>query len=103
MHILYAISIIAVLLAPVFAAVHMVAIKDFSFQPQEVDIMPGDQVTWTNNDIIFHTVTSDDGTSFASTILAQGQSFSFTFMTAATLPYHCSIHPFMMGTVKAAS
>ncbi|KAI9232294.1 hypothetical protein MVEG_09232 [Podila verticillata NRRL 6337] len=99
---LYAISIIAVLLAPVLAAVHMVTIKNFSFQPQEVDIKPGDQVTWTNNDIIDHTVVSNDGTSFASSNLATGQSFSFTFKTAATLPYHCSIHPFMLGTVKAA-
>ncbi|KAG0043560.1 hypothetical protein BGZ83_011273 [Gryganskiella cystojenkinii] len=103
MHSLYATSIIVALLAPVFAAIHMVTIKDFSFQPQEVDIMPGDQVTWTNNDSIDHTVTSDDGTSFASSHLAQGQSFSFTFMTAATLPYHCSIHTFMLGTVKAGS
>ncbi|KAF9373850.1 hypothetical protein CPC16_001614 [Podila verticillata] len=100
---LYAISIIAVLLAPVLAAVHMVTIKNFSFQPQEVDIKPGDQVTWTNIDIIDHTVVSNDGTSFASSNLATGQSFSFTFKTAATLPYHCSIHPFMLGTVKAAT
>ena len=103
MHIFYALSVIAVLLAPVFATVHMVAIKDFSFQPQEVDIMPGDQVTWTNNDSVDHTVTSNDGTSFASSDVAPGQSFSFTFMTAATVPYHCSIHTFMMGTVKAAA
>ena len=103
MRVLYAISIISVLLAPVFAAIHMVAIKDFSFQPQEVDIMPGDQVTWTNNDSADHTVTSDDGSSFSSSNLAQGQSFSFTFMTAAILPYHCSIHPFMLGIVKAAA
>jgi len=103
MRVLYAISIISVLLAPVFAAIHMVAIKDFSFQPQEVDIMPGDQVTWTNNDSVDHTVTSNDGTSFASSDVAPGQSFSFTFMTAATVPYHCSIHTFMMGTVKAAA
>jgi plastocyanin len=103
MRVLYAISIISFLLVPVFSAIHMVTIKDFSFKPQEVDIMPGDQVTWTNNDGVDHTVTSDDGSSFASSNLAQGQSFSLTFMTAATLPYHCSIHPFMLGTVKAAS
>ncbi|KAF9544220.1 hypothetical protein EC957_012265 [Mortierella hygrophila] len=101
MYIFYTISILAILLAQVFAAVHTVVIKDFSFMPQVVDISPGDEVTWANKDSADHTATADAG-SFDSGLIASGMSFSHTFTTAATLSYHCSIHPFMLGTVKAA-
>ncbi|KAG9067083.1 hypothetical protein KI688_012996 [Linnemannia hyalina] len=102
MYIFYAISILAILLAQVFAAVHVVTIKDFKFVPQVVNINPGDKVTWTNNDSADHTATADAG-SFDSGLIATGKSFSHTFTTAATLSYHCTIHPYMLGTVKAAS
>jgi plastocyanin len=99
---IYTVTILATILVQVFATVHTVAIQNFKFVPQEVDIMHGDQVTWINNDSTDHTVTSDDGASFSSSVLAKGQSFSHTFTTAATVPYHCSLHPFMLGTVKAS-
>ncbi|KAG0277705.1 hypothetical protein BGZ96_002755, partial [Linnemannia gamsii] len=81
---LYAITILPAILVPVFAAVHMVTIKDFSFLPQEVDINPGDQVTWTNGDNTAHTVTADDG-SFDSGSITPLMTFSHTFATAATV------------------
>jgi hypothetical protein len=54
-------------------------------------ISAGTVVTWTNNDTMPHTATSDTG-AFDSSTLAPGQSFSFTFATAGTFPYHCTIH-----------
>jgi plastocyanin len=30
-----------------------------------------------------------------------GGEFSFTFKTAGTFPYHCAIHPGMVGRVVA--
>ncbi|KAF9126846.1 hypothetical protein BGX30_015072 [Mortierella sp. GBA39] len=101
MYIFYVISILAILLTQVFAAVHMVAIKDFSFMPQEVDINPGDEVIWTNYDSADHTATANAG-SFDSGLITTGKSFSHTFTTAATVSYYCSVHPYMLGTVKAA-
>ena len=55
-------------------------------------------MTWTNNDPVAHTVTSDNGV-FASGNLSPGATFSYTFNTAGTYSYHCSIHTYMVGTV----
>jgi plastocyanin len=51
----------------------------------------GTKVTWTNNDNIPHTATSDTGV-WDSGTLNPGQSFSFQFTKAGTYPYHCTIH-----------
>ncbi|KAF9309032.1 hypothetical protein BG003_010286 [Podila horticola] len=71
--------------------------------PQVVHINPGDEVIWTNNDSVAHTVTADVSTVFDSGNLAPGKSFSHTFLTAATVPYHCNIHPFMLGNVTTGN
>jgi plastocyanin len=76
-----------------------VSIEDFYFEPSEAAIQPGDTITWTNNGNHPHTVTADDG-SFDSGTLQPGESFSHTFWNPATVPYHCSIHPFMTGSVS---
>jgi plastocyanin len=51
----------------------------------------GTTITWTNNDTMAHTVTSD-GNLFDSGVIASGGTFSFTFNTAGEYPYHCTIH-----------
>jgi plastocyanin len=63
-------------------------------------ISMGTTVTWTNTDAIAHTSTSDTGV-WDSGILAPGQSFSFTFASTGTFPYHCAIHgaASMSGTI----
>jgi plastocyanin len=60
----------------------------------------GTTVTWTNNDSIAHTTTSDTGV-WDSGILSPSQTFSFVFTTAGTFPYHCAIHgaASMSGTI----
>ncbi|MER3601112.1 MAG: hypothetical protein C4339_00040 [Nitrososphaerota archaeon] len=55
-------------------------------------------IIWTNDDIVVHTVTSDDG-KFDSGLLNPGQSWNYTFTTPGTYPYHCIPHPFMRATV----
>ena len=75
-----------------------VAIQDFAFSPQVLEIPVGTTVTWTNNDTSQHTATANDG-SFDSGILAQGGTFSFTFDTPGTYDYICSLHPNMTGQI----
>jgi plastocyanin len=55
-------------------------------------------VTWTNRDVIAHTSTADGGAWNSGTIAAGG-TFSRTFTSAGSFPYHCAIHPGMIGTV----
>lgn len=76
-----------------------VEIRGFAFGPADITVAHGTSVTWTNKDASAHTVTSDDGTSFNSGRLAQGQPFTHAFATAGTFAYHCAYHPEMTGTV----
>jgi plastocyanin len=61
-------------------------------------VSAGTTVTWSNGDTITHTATADGG-QFNSGAIAAGGKFSFTFQTTGTFPYHCTIHPGMVGTV----
>jgi plastocyanin len=81
------------------ATEHFVSIPGFSFDPASLTINQGDIVTWTNNHTVNHTTTSDDGTEWDSGTMAPGATFSHTFTTAGTFPYHCAIHPAMLGTI----
>ena len=69
-----------------------------SYQPQSLTVKVGTTVTWVNQDAPQHDVVADNG-EFKSTLFDKGGSFSFTFTKAGTYPYHCSIHPGMVGTV----
>lgn len=76
-----------------------VDIRNFSFNPSALTIKKGTKVTWVNNDIVSHTVTSDSGNLLNSSTLSPGQSFSFTFTDLGTINYHCGIHTTMRGGV----
>jgi plastocyanin len=79
-------------------AVTAITIGGFAFAPGTVHVPVGAIVTWTNKDAITHTVTPDAG-GIADHQLAPGTSYSQTFAAVGTYSYHCSIHPFMQGTV----
>ena len=84
---------------PVVApSVSAVTISNLAFNPAQLDIKIGATVTWTNNDPMAHTITSDNG-QFASPTISSGSNFSFTFTKAGTYQYHCAIHPSMTGVV----
>lgn len=69
--------------------------NSISFGPRTLKVKVGTTVIWTNHDVVNHTVTFDDG-SVHSGELAPGDSFEFTFTTAGTYNYHCSMHPEQM-------
>ncbi len=81
-----------VLAAAAHAAEVFVTVSNFMFTPQSVTINPGDTVTWTNAGG-FHNVVSDTGlfTSGPPSSLV-GWTFSHTFPSVATFPYHCEVH-----------
>jgi plastocyanin len=69
-----------------------------AFIPQTLRVTVGTTVTWTNNDSITHTVTSNTGL-FESGNMAKGATFSHTFNQKGTFDYHCTIHPSMTGKI----
>jgi amicyanin len=75
-----------------------VKIDNFSFTPVELKVPIGATVTWTNRDDIPHTVVSTDKV-FKSKVMDSDEKYSFTFGTAGTYAYFCSIHPKMTGKV----
>lgn len=78
-----------------------------AFEPLEITVAVGTTVTWTNNDITNHTVTSgmSDGDAvspdgvFNSGFFVPGETFSYTFTEAGEFPYYCLPHPWMIGKV----
>jgi plastocyanin len=69
--------------------------------PQHLDVLAGDTVTWTNHSVRTHTVTADDG-SFDSGRLVPDATYTRTFATPGDTPYHCILHPFIRGDVRAS-
>jgi len=93
---------VVVTAAPVTNAA--VSIENMSFVPATITVSAGTTITWTNNDSVAHTVTSDSGLFDSSSISASGYyssggTFSHTFQTKGTYLYHCSIHPSMTANV----
>ena len=76
-----------------------VAIKNFSFEENIVKIKKGSKIIWTNQDSTAHTVTSDEGDTLNSELLAKGESYEQTFNEPGTFRYHCTPHPQMLGAV----
>lgn len=77
---------------------NIVSMKSLSYSPVILTIKAGDEVTWTNNDTVTHTVTMDDGSTDSGEI-SPDESFKQTFDTAGTYSYHCSIHPTMKAKI----
>ena len=79
------------------------------FDPSNVQVAPGDTVTWTNSDTASHTVTSGNpndnttGTVFDSGLVKAGSTFAFKFANAGTYNYFCQVHPWMTGIVTVAA
>ena len=82
------------------AAAHTMEVKidNFTFAPQRLTVKAGTTVTWTNEDDIPHTVVANQK-AFKSKVLDTDDKYTFTFTTAGTYDYFCSLHPHMTGTV----
>ena len=84
-------------------ASHDVTIQGVSagFDPSDLTIGLGDDVRWTNGDMIGHTSTQSAGVSlWNSGVLGADDTFSVTLTAAGTYPYHCNIHSSMTGAVR---
>ena len=67
-----------------------------------VDVMT--TVTWTNDDVAAHTVTSGTAASgpddiFDSSLFTSGSEFEYTFEDKGEYQYFCILHPWMSGSV----
>lgn len=79
-------------------AANTVTMYNMAFSPGNLKVKTGTTITWSNDDNMSHTVTSDNGT-FNSGTLKTGETFKYTFNTVGSFPYHCNFHSGMKGTV----
>ncbi len=77
-----------------------VGMKDFAFDPQEITIAVGEEVTWRNDDTAEHNVVGRGVEDPAkSDSLGLGQTYTWRALQAGTMDYVCTIHPNMTGQV----
>lgn len=69
------------------------------FNPSSRTVIVGTTVTWVNNDVTSHTVTSNTMGLFDSGTLTPNQTFSHTFNSTGIFGYHCNFHGPMTGTI----
>ena len=75
-----------------------VAIQNFAFDPAELEVAAGTEVTWTNRDQAPHTVTAAGG-AFDSGTIEPGDAFIVAVEGNGPVTYTCMIHPEMTGTI----
>jgi plastocyanin len=101
--------IIAMLLGPVIGAMlalgavaaqdaNVVTIDNFTFSPKELTVPVGTTIRFVNHDDIPHTV-FEKKLSFRSKALDTDDAYSYTFASAGSFDYFCSLHPHMVGKI----
>lgn len=76
-----------------------VEIVDFTYEPTEITVSAGTEVTFTNMDDQAHTATSKDTGVFDTDSIADGGDASISVDEPGTYEFTCSFHPFMKGTL----
>ena len=92
-------------LAPVTSR-YTVEVSSSAYHPADLEVQPGDTITWINRDIIPHTATSDSSERAIDTgTMAAGDSSSYVATRAGVYRYTCTFHPTMQGrlVVRAAA
>lgn len=76
-----------------------VSINNAKYRPKNLTVKVGTSVTWTNNDSVPQSVTSDSPGVFDSGLLQPGGTWSYTFSQAGTFPYHSTATKTTFGSV----
>lgn len=78
---------------------HHILITDLEYLPKIIKVSIGDRITWTNKDIIPHTVTASDD-SWDSKLLNQGEQWHLDITSNLDLTYYCRYHPLMRAAIE---
>ena len=70
------------------------------YYPDNLTVVLGvnNTVTWTNEDMLPHSVFFGSGSAYSGNI-EPGKSWTHTFGVPGVFQYHCYLHPWMQGTV----
>lgn len=70
-----------------------------SFSPNPSSVTVGQTVAWHNAIGTAHTATADGGAFDTGNLSSGATSAPIAMTTAGSFPYHCGIHPSMVGTL----
>ena len=74
---------------------------DQYYMPVNASIPKDATITWTNKDVAPHTATASDG-SFDTGIFNAGSTASAMVKGQGDIQYHCTIHPWMHGSLQVS-
>lgn len=69
-----------------------------AYVPDSLTVAVGTTVTWTNNDTVAHTATSQNNL-WDTGDIEPGAQGKMTFSSGGSFPYYCIFHPGMVGTI----
>jgi plastocyanin len=72
-----------------------VAMEGIKFVPERLEVALGDTITWTNRDLVPHTVTS--GTAIESGTIDANKHWQYVARKKGEIDYICRFHPGMRG------
>lgn len=79
---------------------HVVEIRNFKFNPQEITIKAGDTVRWINKEKRgYHNAWFEQSGEPEPEYLFPEDTYDKTFNTTGDFPYRCGPHPEMTGVV----
>jgi plastocyanin len=86
--------------APVVSTERQISVDvvDNDYEPRDLTVNRGAEVTWRFKGDIPHSVTDDRGR-FNSGVMESGAEFAITFDEAGTYYYYCTLHHGMQGTL----
>ena len=88
-----------VLPAPMQVLINIVAsFGSTAFMPNPTAANMGDEIVFTNTDLVMHHIVLDDGTDLGE--VQPGQSSAPMPLMTPTATYHCTIHPTMVGSIN---
>ncbi|MFQ5573614.1 MAG: plastocyanin/azurin family copper-binding protein, partial [Nitrosopumilaceae archaeon] len=75
-----------------------------SYIPLNLEVSKGTTVVWINDDVVGHTIQSQDGLGnviplFNSDVLQSGERFANKFEEEGVYHYFCTLHPWRVGLV----
>lgn len=78
-----------------------VAVADFAFDPEELEVTVGGTVTWTNEDDFAHEIVATDSENPfpGEGEIDNGETYTVTFAEIGTYDYFCGIHNSMTGSI----
>lgn len=79
-----------------------VAIRQGSYEPEELSVSRGTKVIWENTDTEVHNVAfpGAENLNFQSPVMGLGQKWEKVFSRTGEFDYVCTLHPFMKAKLK---